>query len=1556
MNLRNFDFNSTKFIYKLESNDKFKNNWEKVLQNLDQGKMSAEFAQNTSGEVGSLLDGGNKIEDSTEKSRDFLTSLGKNQLIDEMAQESGFFAENADPKRVEEFFQKHLQRNNQERLSDEEWKGVMGNLSSEIGEIYRQANQEFSRNKFSPEMVNKSLEGVFKNGQELEKVIYQKGLRSPDEIMDFIHQNTANLPKEIQEAFDSNNPELEDFIKGEAILNLAAKFERRASLPERKKAQAEELISGLSGRMIGENGWENFNDKDITKEWIKIFGKELNLKGMPGYVATSLKMKLIKDENLKESLHNAKNEIFQAQLKGKSEKADKLISGVLSENSAKNLSKEDLNKQFEKKLGDLNLFDNLPEKSEFRKDLYEKIKKSWEEQSEKFLSSEKLEDVEEADKISRGKMKESWTSWVSHLKDYGQDFKNSRDFQKAFISKYFSNNSKDAEAYFEKHPNYAKSFEKSFQHYESGQESFFNAKIDKVAGKLSDLRVSSALKNSFKKARNNGEKRGWLKYLDSHIGSYEKSIQNSAKIESRLATGFSSLKNHPKIGKVRDNFLLMQKSRKFLNGKGQYISPRNYEENLEKIESKFSVLEKKDKVDRKKAEKDIASLNPAKFSNLKNINSKEDLAKKSGIKMPEYLWKEFGQEQFWNKMDKVYADFTESKEGSLEKSPSVKFAKETIKSLSHEDLDFSRDFATQQSFNRQRQLRNQVSFAPEVWEAVKSDFHKKSESLYSQHQKLRGEINTLSRGIKNLKAGDLDFSKNYKNLAEFSHQPEFFEFFKNQKVSNLAYDQIKNSEFTPKILELYGDYLKQKNGVDNSPETAKSREIIDNLQISDLNISQDFTSFSEFKRQSYLQKTVSFDADIWEKIQPNFEQKALQLYSEHIQIREEQKKFEKALNSLTTEDVETDFESFSEFVHQPAMREFFNEINISDMAYDALTDNFAGKMNELWESVKGNENADEFGEKDIQKLGTKHGLNFFNLPLDNKENLEMKFGRLDKLLTRNSSLANFFRKQEEHLAPVFLGFLGEMNNDDFKRLEEDLGTSEKSSEEIVNIFFNSPRRQYLLSEVRKNDADAWHRLGIGERSFNGDLDIRGFLGNKNEEDSENDEFAEFELDENGNPILETDDEVDENLDSDENVSEEDESGELLEENIDDVVELDDEEIEEENEAESRHRLAGRGEILEEGLESEDEDEKLDSVENIAESDEAGDMVDEEISRDSEEKLAEDLDYDETQDELSAESSEDDNERKIEESEEVVDEGIEAIEADSKEEDESEEDLQKLEGGEKDGNKVGNSDDNILIIDADKEKDEEEEKDEISRYSAEEKIPPAPFLKGEQNIEQGKDVGKDDLEEVEKKEAQEKVEEEEKLNALEQEKESREKILENIQRKELEESVEEKQERINDEQEALRRILRQDEFFQKLEKEGAEEIAEDGDENSLSGKVRDDLLQRKSPVNFAEMHCSGVMTLGALLGKVHSYLELIAGKDINFQMNLSEKESLRETEKSREIFLEIIEFLMQKEIYTLQKVALRPQNFAGNSGALRINANYVSDYVSKKIEISLKERL
>jgi len=124
---------------------------------------------------------------------------------------------------------------------------------------------------------------------------------------------------------------------------------------------------------------------------------------------------------------------------------------------------------------------------------------------------------------------------------------------------------------------------------------------------------------------------------------------------------------------------------------------------------------------------------------------------------------------------------------------------------------------------------------------------------------------------------------------------------------------------------------------------------------------------------------------------------------------------------------------------------------------------------------------------------------------------------------------------------------------------------------------------------------------------------------------------------------------------------------------------------------------------------------------------------------------------------------------------------------------------------------------------------------------------------------------------------------------------------------------------------------------------------------LSGKVRDDLLQRKSPVNFAEIHCSGVMTLGALLGKVHTYLELLAEKDIQFQINLSDKEMARETKKSREIFLEIVEFLMRKDVYNLQKVSFRPHNFAETSGALRINAQYLHDLVSRKFQVELLAR-
>jgi hypothetical protein len=98
-----------------------------------------------------------------------------------------------------------------------------------------------------------------------------------------------------------------------------------------------------------------------------------------------------------------------------------------------------------------------------------------------------------------------------------------------------------------------------------------------------------------------------------------------------------------------------------------------------------------------------------------------------------------------------------------------------------------------------------------------------------------------------------------------------------------------------------------------------------------------------------------------------------------------------------------------------------------------------------------------------------------------------------------------------------------------------------------------------------------------------------------------------------------------------------------------------------------------------------------------------------------------------------------------------------------------------------------------------------------------------------------------------------------------------------------------------------------------------------------------------------------MTLKALLEKIHTYLELLAEKNINFQINLSEREKSRETDKSREIFLEIIDFLLRKEVYTLQKVVFRPQNFAGNTGALRMNAQYSADSVSRRFEVSLLER-
>jgi len=194
MNLRKYSFkNSSKFIYKLETNDKYKNFAESLKNVLEQGKREVDFGNFAEKALGEI-DDNSKIENSLHKSREILTGLNKSQLIDDLAKQEDLFAENTDPKRVEEFFQKYLQRNSLENLSDTEWKQVMGELSAEMGEVYVQASQEYQKNKFSPEMVNKSLKGVFKNGQELEKIIYQKGLRSPDEIFKFLQENPANLP------------------------------------------------------------------------------------------------------------------------------------------------------------------------------------------------------------------------------------------------------------------------------------------------------------------------------------------------------------------------------------------------------------------------------------------------------------------------------------------------------------------------------------------------------------------------------------------------------------------------------------------------------------------------------------------------------------------------------------------------------------------------------------------------------------------------------------------------------------------------------------------------------------------------------------------------------------------------------------------------------------------------------------------------------------------------------------------------------------------------------------------------------------------------------------------------------------------------------------------------------------------------------------------------------------------------------------------------------------------------------------------------------------------
>ena len=139
------------------------------------------------------------------------------------------------------------------------------------------------------------------------------------------------------------------------------------------------------------------------------------------------------------------------------------------------------------------------------------------------------------------------------------------------------------------------------------------------------------------------------------------------------------------------------------------------------------------------------------------------------------------------------------------------------------------------------------------------------------------------------------------------------------------------------------------------------------------------------------------------------------------------------------------------------------------------------------------------------------------------------------------------------------------------------------------------------------------------------------------------------------------------------------------------------------------------------------------------------------------------------------------------------------------------------------------------------------------------------------------------------------------------------------------------------------------------KKGKKEIAEAGDESSLSDNMSDDLKQKKSPHNFAEIHCSEVMQLGVLLSKVHFYLELLAEKDIPFQINLSDKEMKREVKNSRETFLRIVEFLLEKDVFGVNKVSFRAFNFSENKCSIKSEVQYGENISSQKFEVGLLGR-
>jgi len=168
---------------------------------------------------------------------------------------------------------------------------------------------------------------------------------------------------------------------------------------------------------------------------------------------------------------------------------------------------------------------------------------------------------------------------------------------------------------------------------------------------------------------------------------------------------------------------------------------------------------------------------------------------------------------------KLFAEYKQSKLDNPElesKSLKIKAAKDLFDSVTIEKTDLTRDFSTPEAFGDQKALHDDIKIEQELFDLpeVSGYFEVINIQLYAEHQKVRADMKRLDQALGHLRLDDLDPDRSFDSFEDFKRQPAMRQWFEAQGISNLAYDQLKDTKVAPKLKELWKQQQNPTEGVD----------------------------------------------------------------------------------------------------------------------------------------------------------------------------------------------------------------------------------------------------------------------------------------------------------------------------------------------------------------------------------------------------------------------------------------------------------------------------------------------------------------------------------------------------------------------------------------------------------------------------------------------------------------------------------------------------------------------------------------------------------------------